>query len=271
PVPDGSAAYTTDGATVGRLPITVDLMFDGSIIAFSVHGNAIKLRFRVDGELVTADYSTVVPQDGATHFISLDFGRRAHRHIQMEMTGPSPVFKGVSINARDSVWRSTIPAGPRVVVLWDSWSRDNAGVVEWAEVFGYVMGDALGWRDTRSLGIGGSGYLNGSHPYISRLQKDVIDHNPDIVLVTGGINDTTYSPDLIQDAAGEVYDAIRAALPSSVLIVVDPFYPYQPNTASIVEVREAVKAAADARSLPYIHTDGWLTGTGQVEAPTSTG
>ena len=128
-----------------------------------------------------------------------------------------------------------------------------------------LLGKTLDMPDAWPSGSGGTGYLNpgtsGRKTFRGRVQTDVINHRPDLVIVAGGINDTASTPAAIGAEAGLLFDAILTGLPHVTLVVVGPFWPNEGPTAAVLALRDAIKAQAEARELLFIDplAQRWIT------------
>jgi lysophospholipase L1-like esterase len=145
---------------------------------------------------------------------------------------------------------------------------------------GAVTAARLGW--TASIqAFGGIGYIKsvlsgdgrfggGAGPYgpfiDPQIQALVAAANPDVIVCEGGINDAVYAPADIGTAAGVLFDYLRANHPSAQLYVVSPWSVRTPFLVATQAIGVAIKAAAEARGLPYIDmlTKPWLTGSGYI-------
>lgn len=147
--------------------------------------------------------------------------------------------------------------------LGDSWTSNGpVGVPA-------LTSRAFNWHN-QPFGQGGTGYrnpgpaVNGVLPFPTRVDK-VVAADPDIVFVLGGLNDRgpTYGDDAgMRQAAGALYDELKAKLPKTQLVVVGPYYPGENYPKDLLTVRDAVKAEAASRAIPFIDPiEGhWITG-----------
>jgi lysophospholipase L1-like esterase len=116
----------------------------------------------------------------------------------------------------------------------------------------------MGWSDVWKSGVGGTGYLNagtgGRTTFRGRVAADVIAYAPDVVIVAGGINDTSSSQAAVQAEAALLFAQIRAGLPSALLVVVSPFWRngVETFTSALLGVRDGVKAAAVEAGAVYL-------------------
>jgi lysophospholipase L1-like esterase len=132
---------------------------------------------------------------------------------------------------------------------------------------------AMGWPDTWSSGVGGTGYLNdagggGKVKFRDRLATDVIAYSPDIVVWAGGHNDTGYTAAALQAEALACFQAVAAALPNCQQVVLGIIWNTGVDavTAAVLDADAAIKAAAVAAGIPFVGviegpTDNTLTST----------
>ena len=208
--------------------IVIEFEFDGQQFEFSTKGFAgSAYRLMVYGQYVSATPTAGPGAAGSLYLTLVNFGSRATRRIRIEGSATF-YFGGLNIGPNDTPpWPSSLPVGPRVVVMGDSFvggtGASGATVNAWFD----TMAKLLGWRDVWATGLGGTGYLaTGAFvKFRDRVVADVINQSPDIVVVAGGINDTAFTKAQIQTEAGLLYAQIRAALPNVKLIAVGPWVP----------------------------------------------
>jgi len=224
----------------------IDFWFDGTELEIVTGGHLEYVKLWVDDQPTTAAQGWLISPDD-TYYCKATFRSRAMRRIRVESNQGR--FGGVVTGPGDSI--SPAPTGrPRCVWVGDSFTdsvgADN-GVIDGLP---RQTGHLLGWDVTPS-GIGSTGYLNpgiDTTNFRDRVQNDVIDQNPDIVVVAGGINDRSYSASALQTEAETLFAEIKAGLPNVVLIVISPFFYQGCETTtfmtSLLPAYLAVKAAA---------------------------
>lgn len=276
---------------------SVDFEVDCSQIEILVGDNNQGVFVWVDGELIAAN-PVQTTNAGNIGVIPLTFSSRGPRRITVN----TKRFWGVFIGPNDTIWRSSAPLGPKVIVLGDSFTEGTGSESYKSSVQGFVqqLGALMGWPNIWASGSGSTGYINpgtaGRVKFRDRVQTDVIANNPDVVIVAGGINDLSYTdpdtgqtvtPEKVGVEAGFLFDAIRTGLPNATLIVLSEFKPSGTGLYQYVQLRDAIFAAARSRGAivvdtiggpePYSgtasqYTDkGWITGTGKVGATTGSG
>lgn len=261
----------------GSLPYVVEFDTDSAKIEIIRQGNdtTAKHRISVDGVPLTVD-----PQDGAASSLSsqylvyFDLGSAKQRRVRVEFAGNAR-FKGVNVEAGRSVTRPEGQTGPRLIVMGDSFVEGTGatGITS----FGKKTARLLDWWDAWASGVGSTGYVEpgttGKVKFRDRVQADVIDHAPDVVVVAGGINDRLHPPSSVGTEAGLLFDAIISGVPAVELLVVGPWWPNGSPPADILAVRDAIKAKATARGLLFVDpiAEGWITGNGNAGAPNGSG
>jgi acyl-CoA thioesterase I len=155
------------------------------------------------------------------------------------------------------------PVRPRVAVYGDSYSctRGAEGPLGWPALVSAALG-----VETVVMAVGGSGYVkpgNDTGPWSTFSYAATINPVPNAaaVVVMGSQNDQNADPVAVRLAALTAYGAegIRPARPH--LLVVGPFWPYDPPPANLLAVRDSVRAAAIAAGAVFLDPLGerWLT------------
>ncbi|GIQ63708.1 hypothetical protein PACILC2_22760 [Paenibacillus cisolokensis] len=154
-----------------------------------------------------------------------------------------------------------------------------------------VASQLLGW-DGWNSGVGGTGYVNngpaGRVKFQDRIQHDVLQYQPDVVVIAGGINDEGSPVEQTQAAADLLYSTIRSSLPNTELIVISNFSPVGGVSQIRGQIRDALRETARKYGAPFIDTLGgasydwsgnqvsapsgsWITGSGNVGNPQASG
>jgi len=269
-------------------PFWRDIETDAQVFEIITKANGGKFLVYVDGEAVAA---SLVTTGGNTNYAAWKYtlaatGRKRITIFVAEKTW----FGGMFVGPTDSVRRSSYPIGPRVIWLGDSYvggggiTNTNAH-----HQLTYEVGRILGWMDVWASGLGGTGFRNpnltdGRVIYGDRVAADVIAYAPDIVIVSGSLNDDGY-PGLSlasqQAAASAVLSVIRSALPTVTLVGVTAFHQNGSPTVNtltnrdgnLVAMRQYCDLVIDPIGAisPGPSELGWITGTGKVGAPTGVG
>lgn len=122
----------------------------------------------------------------------------------------------------------------------------------------------LDWRADVD-GVGDTGYITtsakGGDTFVDRASK--IPSDADYVVVMGGVNDAKNydaNPDAFAAAVDTTFDKIKSAAPETKLIVVGPFWPYDPSAPGAVAMNDAVDKSAAAHDATFIDAlkAGWM-------------
>jgi lysophospholipase L1-like esterase len=258
------------------LPYRVEFVADADQLEVATLGNGTVIHIRMDGYVVAR---LKLPLDGSRRLVRLVWrpaGPERRHRILLECSNGT-AFGGVRVPRGQRIAPPREPAGPRMIVVGDSWT-DGAGS-DGVNDHAYVAGQLLGIRDTWVAGVGGTGYLQdgsqGRH-IGARIRSDIIDHHPDVVIFCYGSDDIRFSPQQIASAASGDWRRVRAALPDARVIVEGPWPAAGANAraaASDAAIDAALQRAARAAGLPYVSPvqDAWIQGTGYVGHRSGTG
>lgn len=267
-------------------------------VEFDYTGSAIDLLIRQGGTGGFEAQATVWvdgrPVYEVTQDVAAASGVGGGGRIRIPITFADPRRRLIALEFRTSfgefigadVQPSTLTAyptgsskGPRVLVAGDSYGEGGSATPDRGFV-GLLPLLIPSWRDVWNGSSGSTGYAeDGARvSLVDRYTTDIVDLDPNIVIVAAGINDqTSYlaDPAPVLTAATTVWDGITAALPNVELIVVGPFFPRSGAglPAEMAEMDAALRGLAVERGLRYISpiTGEWITGTGHVGAPASDG
>ena len=200
-------------------------------------------------------------------FIALALAVAASVAVAVAMTGnqAAPVSAKVTdyYEKNKDATPTTAPEMTVAAFLGDSWTSNGpVGVPA-------LTSRAFNWY-SQPFGQGGTGYrnpgpeVNGVLPFHTRVDK-VAAVDPDIVFVMGGLNDRgpTFGDEAgVRQAAGDLYDQLKVRVPKAKLIVVGPYFSGDDYPRDLLIVRDAVKAEAAERGIPFIDpiAGEWITG-----------
>lgn len=199
------------------------------------------------------------PPDGSNKYLTVNFGSKAFRRIRLGMGATN--FYGIYMDPKNTMWQSILPDGPKVIAFGDSMA-EGTGTNAPDLWFGNMLGLRLGWYNVHQSAAGGTGYQAtnpgaspaGLYTFRSRTQSDIISQSPDVVIITGGINDST--PATVQSEATLMFQQIKAALPSCKIVVMGPFSNSGSPSATAIQVRDAIRAACVGNTDLYIESIG---------------
>jgi lysophospholipase L1-like esterase len=246
-------------------------------------GSGTMFRMLVDGQYVT---QSGLPDSGNRGYKELDFtnsGGSRTRKITF-MSGGGWAFNAVRVGASDSVWAPASTADNiRLAVVGDSITAGGGTFpLLLDENWPNIVGMNLGWNDVWNQAVGGTGYIstvNGTAYNFGQRITDLVSSSPDLVIVFGGLNDSIYMPTQITSAALSYFQALRAGLPNTPIIVLGVYPAATGPSSPILNTEKAIHDAVTTFNDPLtyfvpIATDpagSWLTGTGKVTAPNGTG
>jgi lysophospholipase L1-like esterase len=273
-----SGFLTSSNPATGRVRAEFGVSGDVFEVAVTTTagGTNPAFRFWVDGKLVTAGPQTGMPAGGALYRIKVDFESRGNHVIEFE--GSYVNLIGLWTAPSTTVWPSPRDTGPKVLWVGDSFTG-GAGAEWYWDSWAMLAGRALGWNVIPS-GVGATGYVNpgnevGKVPFGNRLDDDVIALDPDLVVMSGGYNDTPYSAAAVGAAAQDAYDQLADADIPFVVAGVNSATGVT-STGVLTATRDALRdAATDALAFvdPIGHpaAQSWITGSGRVGSTNGSG
>lgn len=265
PVPAGSTSPGYDFIGFTSLYTNASLRYSGYKVSFYHDGAALEIPLvclpsqangavllKVDNQYVTTTVTTL-SNNGTTYYLYVNFGTVQKRRIDLYVQ--SVAFGGVRTGQTDSI----VPAevrGPRTIFVGDSYTY-GAGANTQSNSYVDVFADALGWDDVWQQGVTSTGYLNpgtGSLPYRQRFPTDVYPWNPEVIFLTGGINDLSYSiPSVIAEAANCVA-ALQQNCPGAMIVMCAPFHHIGASglPLTVWQLKAGLKAIAAANNLLFL-------------------
>jgi lysophospholipase L1-like esterase len=132
------------------------------------------------------------------------------RRIRIAPTGRLP-FAAAYVPAGESLTRPEV-VGPRVAILGDSY-EGGAGSYPTGgsriETAGVVAAHMLGAGSIWNFGIGGTGYAASSYPFHTRV-AEVLASKPDILIISGSVNDGSNSYTALRDAVRSLLASVAS-------------------------------------------------------------
>jgi hypothetical protein len=256
---------------------TVEFMFDGAALEFRILGFSNKYVLTVDGERHTATNGALAA-GGASRYLKFDFGGRRSDGLprRIVLSCDQAFWKELRVGAADTIY-PVVPV-PVLAILGDSYATGFAtrAMVSTYDAYPQRLARLLGMRVNTQNAASTTGFINTNGAtagtYLSRV-PDIIALNPEVVFVQASINDYTYTPAAVGDAASAVFAALRAGLPDAVLItggILDARVQAQQGTDAAQNT--AIEAAALANGFYYLDIQpGWVTGNGYAGATTGAG
>lgn len=242
-------------------------------------------RLKVDGRYVRVGALGIDATVGAMRYIPITWGdgtdqHRKTRHYELEFI-QNAYFGGVrTTNAyRPSPWpqadglRILIHGDSMVTTVVDNASREGSPTAG----NGYILAELLGQADTWVSNVGGTGWFTPASPktrnwFNDRVGLDVVPAAPDVVVETGGLNDSSLASltQAAAQAAVETWlDTVLTARPDTLIFMTGPLAPTVPTMGDLrIGAAKSAAAAKYPRNVAYIDnlTDPWFFGTGRQGA-----
>ena len=154
-------------------------------------------------------------------------------------------------------------AGSTAVFLGDSFTSGWDGAGMGSRGWPRLVSAAHGWK-TVNLAVAGTGFINPgwTRQPIGALVAKAARHDPDVIVVAGGHNDSRWSSAQTARAADDVIDRIRAAAPDALLVVVAPIWQDGSPPRRCLELRDQLREKSAAVGAVFVDplADGWFSG-----------
>lgn len=173
-------------------------------------------------------------------------------------------FAGINLPSGGGLYPPSLPHQKTLVVLGDSYAKgyvpyetNSTGQsypADWLDGFAMDLRYYASNVRIYPAGVGGQGYVlpyNVPPIYVDRVTNDVININPDFVLVTGSINDNSESSNSVYQAATNLYATLVASLPNTKIGVIGNWYKGPGIYAADIAQDQALQLAAKQYGLPY--------------------
>jgi lysophospholipase L1-like esterase len=153
---------------------------------------------------------------------------------------------------------------PRALFFGDSYFVGGGCSPDAKRDMAYLAGTQLGYRTT-VRGAGGTGFVAANPeydlpPYLAQIHGGALDvANPALVVIAGGSNDVGLPLDQLTRNATKVLKIAHRKYPRALLVLVGPIDSYGGYDDSI-PIRDALKAVAKTRGVPFIDDMTWLGG-----------
>lgn len=248
---------------------TRSFLFDGDSFECMYKDNTSSIIIYVDGK--RCDQAIVTTTNtGTLKYFKVTFPSAALRRVDISCFNAK--IGALYVDQTDTVTPSLNPR--KVVVAGDSFTEGAGGSILGS---GYVtrLSEISGNFNIVTSGSGGTGYLatnNGRPNLVDRAQADIVDQNPDMVIVAMGINDSLD----ISSAVESVVTTIRNGLPNAILVLVGSWTAGEATNQMILNTSR-IKTVAESLGVYFINPtgtandDGWITGTGDVASPQNNG
>jgi acyl-CoA thioesterase I len=162
----------------------------------------------------------------------------------------SPASQSASLGIEGT--SASAPAAPVIAFLGDDWTA-GTGATGKAQRFTTIVCTQLGAQE-KNFGVDGTGYAKSSADggsYESRIAAVVAAH-PQIVVVSGGRNDSVDAPATAAAHARALFATLHSKLPNAVLVAVAPFWGDSDLPPAMVALADAVKQGVTAAGGTYL-------------------
>lgn len=176
---------------------------------------------------------------------------------------PIPTRPAISVPAPEPRVAFGAPPGSTAVYLGDSftsgWNGAGLGARGWPRLVDAVQE----WR-TVNLAVAGTGFINPGwtgQPIGSRV-AEAIRHDPDVIVLAGGHNDSRWSVSATSKAADAVVDRLREGAPNALLVIVAPIWQNGDPPQRCLELRDRLRGKAASVGAVFIDplAEGWFSG-----------
>lgn len=214
-----------------------------------------KFRILVNNEYVSYNVTKESNFGGTVdkiYFYKVTFDSKKKRNIKIETNG---IFGGVYINNNDEITKTTRKSNPKAVWIGTSITEGSSGTSSSMYGFCNIASSMLGLECIND-GLGATGYIatanDTRYAFYDRLQYDIIDKQPEIAIIEGGINDWNYETNSIVEEADRCYKYIKENAPNTNLIIIGVFWPKGSHPDKVKEVNEELRKTALDNNLPFI-------------------
>ncbi|RME71166.1 MAG: hypothetical protein D6781_04850, partial [Verrucomicrobia bacterium] len=220
--------------------------------------NATQFRVIANGKVTHEAADDRSRPQGTWAVFPIEFAEGGSKDVEILFDNDTP-FVGVVVPPAEGAirpwqgqpWRKTM------AVIGDSITEGGTKGYAWSAAHLLNL-DAI-VRPMGSTGYVDPGFVGGyPHDFLSRLEKDVLQHNPDIVVVSGGVNDQSHPADdqndpvAFENAVRTLFDRVDARLPGATKIALSPFWPNQTFPAVNVLYTDIIRRNAEARGWHFI-------------------
>ncbi len=190
----------------------------------------------------------------AVYYYNISFAEKKDRNIKIELRD---LFSGICISSDDSINKIKRNANPTAVFIGSSITESTAGNTSAYLGYPNVICSKLGLECINN-GVGSTGYLatanNTRYKYYDRLQYSIIERQPDIAIIEGGINDIGYDTDAIIEEADKCFKKIINECPNTKLIISGVFWPKGTGYINdqVLKLNTELRKLALSNNLPFI-------------------
>jgi lysophospholipase L1-like esterase len=151
--------------------------------------------------------------------------------------------------------------GPLVAFYGDSYTL-GTGASEPGKRWSSILSAQRGWREFNPS-VNGLGYVN-NRSGANDLPDQIIAQNPDIVIVTMGLNDAfsfDRAGDRIHEAIADDFERLRSGLPDARIVVFEPFWYTGERPEAVATIGGWVREQAATIGADWVEgPNSWLDG-----------
>ncbi|HXP08871.1 MAG TPA: Ig-like domain repeat protein, partial [Acidobacteriaceae bacterium] len=204
---------------------------------FVIQARQGNYRLWVDGAWTTPAEVPQVNNYPDVGFYRVQFPDKRARQIKVGLTDITP-FYGVVTSASDTISPPQTPLGPKVVVFGDSWTGPTIiqplllPAQPGGSGYAQLLGEYFNW-DWREDGLGSTGFVNPGTfgiTFPQRALTDICGRDPDLVVVTGGVNDGGQTESAVEGAVTTFLSELQTCVPNTKVLLFGPQEPL-PNVA----------------------------------------
>jgi lysophospholipase L1-like esterase len=178
------------------------------------------------------------------------------------LAGAAALTLGLSACASPRPDATAAPGdGPLVAFYGDSYTL-GTGASEPDKRWSSIISAQRGWREFNPS-VNGLGYVN-NRSGANDLPDRIIAENPDIVIVTMGLNDAfsfDRAGDRIHEAIADDFERLRTGLPDARIVVFEPFWYTGERPAAVATIGGWVREEAATIGADWVEGPGrWLDG-----------
>lgn len=158
---------------------------------------------------------------------------------------------------------------PDAVILGDSYTEGaGSSTTSRERRWSTLMSDAMEW-DEVNLSVPGTGYAAGGAERRSFefLIDEIVARSPDVVLVSGGRNDTWFAATDVGAAATRLFARLAEDVPDAEVIVISPWWDDDAAPTTFDEAVDAIRVAAQTAGVRYLDTGQPLSGRAELLSP----
>ncbi|WP_061961548.1 SGNH/GDSL hydrolase family protein [Demequina flava] len=140
------------------------------------------------------------------------------------------------------------PEAPTAVFVGDSFTEGYAlGPADAGERWPTVLAETLGWEEINA-GCAGAGYTRQGSVCLTTFREQLpvhIEAEPDIIVLSGGLNDVESSGEEVQAAVRATYLSVRDTYPEATIYAVAGNAPNAATASALDDINAAVATAAE--------------------------